>query len=72
MRINIAKPLLDDEEIDAVSRVISTGMIASGLETEKFEQEFADYVGVEYACAVNNGTSGSVPGLIRSRNLSGR
>ena len=57
MRINIAKPLLDDEEIDAVSRVISTGMIASGPETEKFEQEFADYVGVEYACAVNNGTS---------------
>lgn len=57
MRINIAKPLLDDEEIGAVSRVISTGMIASGPETEKFEQEFASYVGTKYACAVNNGTS---------------
>ena len=30
MRINIAKPQLGQEEIDSVSRVIESGMIASG------------------------------------------
>ena len=55
--INIAKPLLGEEEIEEVSRVIRSGMIASGPETKKFEQEFANFVGCEYACAVNNGTS---------------
>ena len=32
-------------------------MIASGPETKLFEEEFAEYVGSKYACAVNNGTS---------------
>ena len=57
MRIRIAQPILGDEEIDEVSRVIRTGMIASGPETSLFEQEFSEYVGSRFACAVNNGTS---------------
>ena len=32
-------------------------MIASGPETLAFENEFAEFVGCEFACAVNNGTS---------------
>ena len=42
MRINIAKPLLNSEEIHQVTRVIRSGMIASGPETELFEMEFAN------------------------------
>ena len=57
MRINIAKPQLGQEEIDSVSRVIESGMIASGPETAIFESEFAEFVGARFACAVNNGTS---------------
>ena len=57
MRIGIAKPLLGEEEIAAVSEVISSGMIASGPETLKFEEEFAEFVGTEFACAVSNGTT---------------
>ncbi len=57
MQINIAKPLLGEEEIQAVSRVISSGMIASGPETEKFENEFAEFASSKYACSVNNGTA---------------
>ena len=57
MSITIAQPLLGQEEIDAVTRVIKSGMIASGPETLAFEQEFAKYVGARFACAVNNGTS---------------
>jgi perosamine synthetase len=55
--INIAKPLLGEEEIKEVARVIRSGMIASGPETKLFEQEFAEFVGCAHACAVNNGTS---------------
>lgn len=57
MKINIAKPLLDEQEITEVTRVIKSGMIASGPETVKFEEEFAKFIGCKYACAVNNGTS---------------
>ena len=57
MRINIANPVLGDEEIEQVTRVIQSGMIASGPETTKFEIEFSEFIGCEYSCAVNNGTS---------------
>ena len=57
MKINIAKPLIGDEEIAEVTRVLRSGMIASGPETKKFEEEFADFVGSKYACAATNGTA---------------
>ncbi len=57
MRINIAKPDISEEEIEAVIDVMRSGMIASGPQTINFENEFAEYVGCKYACAVNNGTS---------------
>jgi len=57
MRISIAQPQIGDEEVTEVSRVLRSGMIASGPETKLFEKEFAEFVGTRYACAVNNGTS---------------
>ncbi len=57
MRISIARPEIGDEEVSEVSRVLRSGMIASGPETRLFEEEFARFVGTRYACAVNNGTS---------------
>ncbi len=57
MKINIAKPILGDEEIKQVTRVIRSGMIASGPETTEFEREFSEFIGCNFACAVNNGTS---------------
>lgn len=55
--IPIAKPLLDEREIDAVSNVLRSGMIAEGVQVAKFESVFADYIGVEHAVAVNSGTA---------------
>jgi len=55
--IKIAQPQLSEEEIFEVSRVIRSGMIASGPETKLFEEEFAEFVDVRFACAVNNGTA---------------
>lgn len=55
--IPIAKPLLDDEEINAVAAVLQSGMIAEGERVREFENKFAEYIGVEHAVAVNSGTS---------------
>lgn len=56
--IPLFKPMTHgDEEKEAVARVLESGWWALGPETEKFEQEFADYVGVRYAVGVNSATS---------------
>ena len=55
--IPIAKPLLGKEEIDAVTKVLSSGMIAQGPKVEEFELAFSEYTGCGYAAAVNSGTA---------------
>jgi dTDP-4-amino-4,6-dideoxygalactose transaminase len=55
--IPIAKPLLGKEEIDAVTEVLNSGMIAQGPKVEEFELAFSEYTGSEYAAAVNSGTA---------------
>ena len=47
--IPFAKPSIGQEEIDATTRVYKSGWMAPGPETEAFEKEFAQYVGVKYA-----------------------
>ncbi|HET7900806.1 MAG TPA: DegT/DnrJ/EryC1/StrS family aminotransferase [Candidatus Nanopelagicales bacterium] len=63
--IPAAKPLIGDEEREAVDRVLRSGMIAGGPEVATFEQEFADQVAGGWTCvAVNSGTAGSHLGLL--------
>lgn len=45
------------EEIDAVQRVMESGWLTTGLETVRFEEQFAAYHGVPYAYAVSNCTT---------------
>ncbi len=60
-----AKPIIGDEEREAVDRVLRSGMIAQGPEVAAFEQEFsAHFVGGRSAVAVNSGTSGQHLGLL--------
>jgi perosamine synthetase len=54
--IPIAKPIIGDEEINAVGDVLKSGMLAQGESVKRFEDEFAGYLGVKNAIAVNNGT----------------
>lgn len=55
-RIPFAKPLIGQEEIEAVREALEAGALASGEFVEKFEKEFARYVGVKHCIAVSNGT----------------
>lgn len=55
--IPIALPMMSHEEQDAATAVLSSGRLAQGPEVEKFEEEFAEFIGVDYAVAVSSGTS---------------
>jgi len=55
--IPIAKPIISDEEIEEVVKVLKSGFIAQGPKVAEFEEKFADYVGVEYAVASSSGTT---------------
>ncbi len=47
--IPVAKPLLGDEELQAVARPIQSGWVSQGPEVASFEQEFAKSVGAKHA-----------------------
>lgn len=55
--IPFSKVSIGIEELEAVQRVLASGWLAAGPETEAFEREFADYVGAKYAIFTNSCTS---------------
>jgi dTDP-4-amino-4,6-dideoxygalactose transaminase len=55
--IPAAKPLIGDDEMRAVDRVMRSGMLAQGPEVAAFEDEFAKLVDGAHCVAVNSGTS---------------
>src|SRR5680860_1141057 len=60
-----ARPLIGDEEREAVDRVLRSGVIAQGPEVAAFEREFAEQMVSGRTCvAVNSGTSGLHLGLL--------
>lgn len=48
------------EEIDAMQRVIASGMFTMGANVQAFEQDFARYVGSKYCVMVNSGSSANL------------
>ncbi len=55
--IPFAKPFIGQEEIEAVKRVLESGMLAEGKVSRELEKLFADYTGTKYATVTNNGTT---------------
>ena len=53
----IAKPQLDEREVEAARRVILSGWVTQGPEVAAFECEFAAAVGAPHAVAVSNCTT---------------
>lgn len=54
--LQLTKPLLGKPELDAVERVLASGWLAEGNETEQFERVIAKYVHSKHAVAVCNCT----------------
>lgn len=55
--IPLGRPLLGEEEVEAVRRVLTSGWITQGPEVEAFEAEFAVFTGAPHACAVSSCTA---------------
>src|SRR2546421_12347563 len=55
--IPIARPILGEEELDAVKEVLESGMLAQGPKVKAFEAGFARHVGRKLGIAVANGTA---------------
>lgn len=55
--IKVSEPLLGEEEVEAVSEVLRSGMFVSGNRVREFEDAFAEFVGADHAVAVSSGTS---------------
>lgn len=55
--IPIAKPIIGQEEKEAVLKVLDSGCLAQGPVVEAFEKEFAAFSGAKYAAATTSGTT---------------
>ncbi|MEO0093833.1 MAG: DegT/DnrJ/EryC1/StrS aminotransferase family protein [candidate division WOR-3 bacterium] len=53
-----ALPSIGDEEINEVIATLKSGWLTTGPKTKLFEKEFASYIGVRNALAVNSCTAG--------------
>ena len=61
--INIAKPMLSDEEKAALSEVVDSGILVQGPKVKAFEDKFAEYTGTKHAIAASSGTTALVIAL---------
>lgn len=55
--IPVFRPSYGKEELEALKEPFETGWIGLGPKVAEFERKFADYIGVDYAVAVNSCTS---------------
>jgi len=55
--ISMAKPVIGEEEKQAVLEVLDSGFLAQGPRVKAFEEAFAEMTGVKYAIATSSGTT---------------
>jgi perosamine synthetase len=55
--IPVARPWMDEREVEAARRPILSGWVTQGPEVAAFELEFAAHAGAKYACAVSSCTT---------------
>ncbi|AEM38017.1 Glutamine--scyllo-inositol transaminase [Pyrolobus fumarii 1A] len=61
--IRISEPLLEEDDITLVLEALRSGWLSGGPYVEKFEEEFAKYIGVKHAITVANGTMALIAAL---------
>lgn len=57
IKIPIAGPIIGEEEIEEVVKVLKSGFIAQGPKVAEFEEKFAEFVGAKYGIATSSGTT---------------
>lgn len=55
--IPLSSPFIEDDDIKAVVDVLKTRWLSLGPKLAEFEKKFAEFIGTNYAVAVNSGTS---------------
>jgi len=64
--ISIAKPIIGEEEKQAVMEVLDSGVLAQGPRVAAFEAAFAEMIGVKHAIATSSGTTALHVALLAS------
>jgi dTDP-4-amino-4,6-dideoxygalactose transaminase/glycosyltransferase involved in cell wall biosynthesis len=62
--LRFGAPTLGSEELEEITATLSSGWIGPGPRAERFENEFAQYVGAPYAVALSSCTAGLFLNLI--------
>ena len=57
-QIYLSRPLIGNEELDAVREVFESKYLTEGPKTREFENKFAQYIGVRHGIAATSCTSG--------------
>ncbi len=57
MKYQLVQPQIDENEIDAVKKVLNSGMLVEGQVARQLELEFARYVNVRHAITAASGTA---------------
>ena len=55
--IPIVKPMISEEEINAVVEVVKSGWLVEGKKARELEKEFADFIGIKHAITASSGTT---------------
>lgn len=61
--IPLARPWIDDAEVQAAAEVVRSGWLCQGARTEQFEAEMAARVGAKHGIAVSSGSTALLVGL---------
>lgn len=56
-RLPFHRPRIEEDEIAEVVDTLRGGWLTTGPRTKRFEREFAEYIGVQHAVAVNSATA---------------
>ena len=57
MYVPFHKPSIDEEELEAVKKVLASGWLTTGPVAHEFERQFAAFIGCKHALAVNSATA---------------
>ena len=60
MPLPLATGTWDEEELEAIRRVVDSDRYTMGAEVQSFELQFADFVGSKYCVMVNSGSSANL------------